>query len=272
MHNKEKNIYVGMDLHKETHTAVIINCWNEILEEINIENRPSEFSKLTKKVTKHCKDGVKPIFGLENAYSYGRTLALWLLEKGYLVKDINPALSYAQRKSAAMTKKNDSHDAYCVAVILLNMLEELPDANPMDSYGTLAQLVNRRESIVIETTRLKNQLHEHLGYTYPSYKKFFTVIDRPTALYFWEKYPSPKYLKGVTAENLAKELRPISHNQCSTNRAEKILEVVKEDETIEREHQDVRDFLINYCKQKVKWMELIDAEMVSIGFFHVAIE
>jgi hypothetical protein len=43
---------------------------------------------------------------------------------------------------------------------------------------------------------------------YPSYKTFFTVIDRQTALYFWETYPSPEYLKGKTAEELAEELRP----------------------------------------------------------------
>jgi transposase len=240
---KESYIYVGMDLHKTTHTAVIMNCWNEIIDEITIENRPAEFSKLSKKVQKYCKEGVDVVFGLENAYSYGRTLALWLLEKGYKVKDINPALSYAQRKSAAMMKKSDSHDAYCVAVILLNMLEELPDANPMDSYWTLAQMVNRRESIVFEATRLKNQLHEHLSYTYPSYKGFFTVIDRPTALYFWETYPSQKHLKGVTAEELAEQLRPISHNQCSTNRAKKILDLVEEDKMVERGHQAQRDFL-----------------------------
>jgi len=28
---KENFIYVGIDLHKETHTAVILNCWNEKL-------------------------------------------------------------------------------------------------------------------------------------------------------------------------------------------------------------------------------------------------
>ena len=40
---------------------------------------------------------ITAVYGLENAYGYGRALALYLLEKGYLVKDVNPALSYAQR-------------------------------------------------------------------------------------------------------------------------------------------------------------------------------
>ena len=80
MHSKENYIYVGIDLHKETHTAVIIDCWNKKLGEITIENKPSEFIKLMKKVSKYCTNGIKPVFGLENAYGYGRSLAVWLLE------------------------------------------------------------------------------------------------------------------------------------------------------------------------------------------------
>ena len=47
----------------------------------------------------------------------------------------------------------------------------------------------------MELTRLKNQLHEQLVHSYPSYRKFFAIIDRPTALYFWGTYPSTMHLK-----------------------------------------------------------------------------
>lgn len=46
-----------------------------------------------------------------------------------------------------------------------------------------------------QRTRLVNQLHEQLCIAYSSYKSFFNDISRPTALYFWEHYPSRKYLK-----------------------------------------------------------------------------
>ena len=111
MLRKENYIYVGIDLHKETHTAVILNCWNEKLDEITFENKPSEFNKLTKKVAKHCKNELQAVYGLENAYGYGRSLAVWLIEHGCMVKDVNTALSFAQRKSVPMFKKDDSYDA-----------------------------------------------------------------------------------------------------------------------------------------------------------------
>ena len=35
---KENYIYVGIDLHKETHTAVMIDCYNQKLGEITFPN------------------------------------------------------------------------------------------------------------------------------------------------------------------------------------------------------------------------------------------
>jgi hypothetical protein len=53
------------------------------------------------------------------------------------------------------------------------------------------------------------QLHNQLSYHYPSYKKFFSEIDGKSALAFWEAYPSPKHLKGVSVEELARILTKI---------------------------------------------------------------
>ncbi len=44
MHEKQKHLYVGVDLHKQHHVAVIINCWQEKQDEIKFENKPSAFS------------------------------------------------------------------------------------------------------------------------------------------------------------------------------------------------------------------------------------
>ena len=127
MQRRENYLYIGMDLHKESHTAVFVNCWNEKLDVFVIENKPSEFSKLEKRVNKKASQlGLSPIYGLENAYGYGRALAVWLIEKGYVVKDINPALAYDQRKSNPTFQKNDEYDAFAVATVLINQLHNLP--------------------------------------------------------------------------------------------------------------------------------------------------
>ena len=47
---KENFIYVGIDLHKETHTVVMLDCCNNKLGEITLLNRPADFLKLAGKI------------------------------------------------------------------------------------------------------------------------------------------------------------------------------------------------------------------------------
>lgn len=243
MQRRENLLYVGIDLHKETHTAVMVNCWNEKLEVIVIENKPSEFKKLAEKVNRKSRSlGLNPIYGLENAYGYGRSLAVWLIENGCIVKDINPALAYDQRRSAPMFRKNDEWDAYCVATVLINQLHTLPDAKPKDNEWTLSQLVNQREMLVKDGIRFKNGLHEQISMAYPSYSKFFSEIDGKCAMYFWRTYPSPVHLEGKTAEELTAEFKEIARI-TKRDKAELILDCIQNDGKTIREYQESRDFI-----------------------------
>ena len=243
MHKKQNYIYVGLDLHKDTHTAVIIDCWDEKIDSITIENKPSDFTRLMNKVNK-IEGKLTPVYGLEDVNGYGRSLAVFLIERGMIVKEVNSALSFMERMSYPTTKKSDDWDANCIASVLLRKLDTLPDANPQDLYWTIKMMVNRRDSIVKSVTTLTNQLHENLNYNYPSYKKFFSDVNGKTALAFYEKYPSPKHLQGVTDEELAEFLRKPSHNSCSTRKAKEILDIVESDGDTTREYQESRDFII----------------------------
>ena len=132
---------------------------------------------------------------------------MWLIDKGYFVKDVNTAISHRQAKHrGAMYRKSDSDDAEAIALATLNMLDKLPDACPNDAYWSLVSWCIVEDNIMKQRTRLVNQLHEQLHIAYPSYKSFFMVTSRPTALYFWENYPSRKYLKGKSVEDLREEL------------------------------------------------------------------
>lgn len=244
MHYKAKHIYIGIDLHKKTHTAVVVNCWHEKLGEITFENKPSAFPELISFVKQFKKRGITLIYGLEDGGGYGRSLAVYLLEQKQPVKEVNSALSYAERKSHPTPQKSDSWDAECVAKILLNKLDILPDANPQDVYWTIGQLVTRRNDLIKALTSLKNPSHMQLSYPYPSYKKFFSELDGKCALAFWHKYPSPYLLKGETVESLAHFLRLTSNNACSTRIAGQLLEWIEADGDTTRTYQEQRDFPI----------------------------
>lgn len=105
MHYKQKYIYIGLDLHKRSHTAVAIDYWNERLFELQMENKPAAFQALLDEAKKHVKEGITPIFGLEDTGGYGRSLAVFLLEKGQKVKEVNSALSHSERKATQPHRK-----------------------------------------------------------------------------------------------------------------------------------------------------------------------
>ncbi len=134
MHEKEQYLYVGIDIHKEIHVAVILNCWNDKLGEITFDNKPTAFPKFVQKIKEYCKEGITRVFGLEDVGGNGRALAVFLTEAKEMTKEVNPAYSSSERKNNPMTQKNDSWDAQCIAKVLLGKLKTLPNAKPDDFY------------------------------------------------------------------------------------------------------------------------------------------
>lgn len=235
--------YCGVDTHRELHVVVVIDFMNNKLGTIEFDNRPAIFANVVKEVKKIC--GTKtPIWGLEDVGSSGRSLAIYLLEIKESVKEVNAAFGHAYRLSSPTTLKDDEIDAWCVGRALKDLLDMLPNAKPNDVFFTLKQLVNRRAALTKLNSILQTQLHDHLRYTYPSYKKFFSELDSPSSLAFWEKYPSPKCLDGVPIEELRQLLMKNSHNVLSTKAATKIMELVKNDGETVGDMQDTRDSII----------------------------
>ena len=249
--DRTKYLYVGMDIHKETHTAVLLNYLEEKLGEVKITNNLQGFHKLEKYVTKQQGELI-PIFGLEDVTHYGRNLSIFLLDRDYSVKEVNPSLSYMERMSYASTRKNDTWDAQCISSVLMRRSHLLPDANPQDYYWTMRHLVNRRNALVKASTKLMQQFHEQIQTAYPNYKGFFTELDCQTSLAFFESYPSPNYLENVSEDELGAFLRVPSHNTCSTNRARRILDLVAQETTKERDYQFARDIVIQSITRQLK--------------------
>lgn len=101
-------------------------------------------------------------------------------------------------------------------------------------------------------------------YSYPSYRKFFCDVGAKTALFFWENYPSPQYLKVLTVEELAAELRQASRNSCSVRKAQQIFDLVGDGDT-KRDYQSERDFIVKSIVQEIRYkieqLQEVDAEL-----------
>jgi len=115
---KDEYMYIGMDTHKEIHTAVLMDYMEESIGEIKIKNNISGFKRLYAYVEKFRKN-LTPMYGLEDVTNYGRNLSIYLLEKDCIVKEVNSALSYMERMSYATVKKNGTWDARCICSVLI---------------------------------------------------------------------------------------------------------------------------------------------------------
>ena len=186
-------LYVGVDVHKDQHTAVGVNCFGQPLWQKEIGNSKEDFDQLTKLVEIQ---GLRPVFGLENTSSYGSRLANYLYQKGFLVKTVSPVLVERERKYQTHPEKSDSLDALGVAKALIQRIGRLPNftiSKTEEISKEIKELVIDREFLVKEQTRLKNQLHRLLHKAYNSeYRLKFKNPFSEKALRYWLKYPLPK--------------------------------------------------------------------------------
>ena len=267
VHKKMLYTYVGIDSHKDEHTAVFLDCFFEKLGEVRFGNLPSEYPAFVETAGKLKADGTELLFGLEDVSAYGRSLAVFLTEAGALVKHVNARLVAMERKGRNVLEKTDSIDAECAARVLLSKLAELPDAQPDDRYWILRTLVVRRKFIVKTGTCLKNHLHTLLAQHYPGYGSFFSSIGGKTSLAFFKRYPSPHTLKDVTHAELTDFLKEASDGKIGAEKARLILDSI-EDTTVQ--FQEIRDMAVQSAvrqieagKQEMERIETVMAEFLE---------
>lgn len=266
-HPKMKNLYIGVDCHKFTHMATLINCFNEKITTISFNNDKKGFEHLVKTVEKY-KEELIPIYGLEDTKHLGYELASYLLSRNQIVKNVNSNLTYVERKKNPIIIKNDEFDSQCIAKVLLDELDTLPNAESDEIYWTLKQLVKMRKVIVTNNVELKNKLHSQLTHHYPNYNQIFTNIDCTTALNLWEKYPSPKQILEEDFDTLVSNLKTWSKNKMGIYKANKIIEVINNNDVAYQVYQEERNtiikMLVKQIKDNNKRLEEIEQQIIDL--------
>src|SRR3990172_9265295 len=160
---KQRTLFVGIDVHKDTHTAVGLSPFGEKVFEMTIGNEAGDFISLVEKTKVEAeKDGLVPSFGLEDVHSWGERLSSFLVEEGLPVRAVAPILVDHRRSKTTHPEKNDSLDASGVAEVMIQRIDSLPLYKLTDEAQKAKQIRElslEREWLVKERARLKNQLH-----------------------------------------------------------------------------------------------------------------
>ncbi len=131
----------GVDTHKRTHTLVALDAMGRQRGTRTIPNGPEGW-------------------GRENSGSLGKGFAQFLLSQGEaVVQQVSPQHTAQYRRRGRMQDKTDQADALAIARLLLAEGEHLPTI-PRDDISTeLRLLSDHRDNLLVDRTRLINQLH-----------------------------------------------------------------------------------------------------------------
>lgn len=187
---REQTLFVGIDVHKDTHTAVGINPFGQKLFEMTIGNQREDFQSLLRHVhnTQEATT-LAPCFGLEDCHGYGERLADFLFGVGYPVVHVPPILVDHVRQHNTHPEKNDALDAYGVAEVMIHKIDTLPTYTVTEDSKKAKDIKGislDREYLVQERTRIKNHLHTILHRIHNTeYRTQFKDPFSKKALCYW---------------------------------------------------------------------------------------
>ena len=159
-------IIIGIDAHTRVHVAAALDEQGRVLATTQIGAAPTELATLVGWVAQF--DGER-VVAVEGAKGFGLALTRRLLAAGESVVDIATHLTSQGRKSSRRRGKDDKGDAMVIARIALRE-PDLPRLTEDQLDADLKLLVDARDQLVAEATRVRNRLHALLLAVAPGYR------------------------------------------------------------------------------------------------------
>jgi len=151
-------LFVGVDTHKDSHTAAVLDGYFDVLATITFANDKAGFARLEAKLKK-LKSGRELVFGLEDSQGLGSFLVSYFTGKGYRALETNLVLTNRGRKHTVSRDKSDEKDAIIIAKTLIRKSSSLHPVRIDRNGVALREMVGYRQMLVSESTRIKNRLH-----------------------------------------------------------------------------------------------------------------
>ena len=215
---RSKTLFVGVDVHKDTHTAVGLSPFGEKIFEMKIGNEAVDFVSLIERARGEAeRTGLSPSFGLEDVHSWGERLSSFLVEEGLPVRAVAPVLVDQLRQKATHPEKSDSLDAQGVAEVMIRRIDTLPIYTLTEEgkkSKQIRELSCEREWLVKERARLKNQLHVLLHRIHNSaYRSVFKDPFSKKALRHWSR-SIPKGTDVILTQRMKRAVLRLRHCHC----------------------------------------------------------
>jgi len=173
-------MYIGVDTHKQTHVFVAIDADGRTSGSRTLANTPEGWAtalRWAREQQQHIR------WGVENSGSLGKGFAQFLLAQGETeVREVVPHRTAQYRRRGRTQDKTDTADALAMARLLRAEGELLPLVHADDVSTELRVLSDYRDNLVVDRTRLTNQLHAQMLQLDPGYAERSGPLTRAAGI------------------------------------------------------------------------------------------
>jgi transposase len=159
-------VFVGMDSHKDTLAVSGVDATGRQQQTQVFPNPGQGHRRLLGWL--QAQPGVVRV-GIEGAGGYGRAVAIHLVQAGLVVVEVTPSLTVRERRRLRQRGKADPTDALAIARVTARE-HDLPAVRGQDLTEDLKLLVDYREQLLGERTRIANRVHADLVALQPGYQ------------------------------------------------------------------------------------------------------
>ena len=192
-------MYVGVDTHQRMHVLVAIDEDGRTQGRRTAANTPEGWStalQWAREQQHHLR------WGVENSGSLGKGFAQFLLAQGEVeVREIVPHRTAQYRRRGRTQDKTDTADALAMARLLRAEGELLPAVQADDGSTELRSLSDHRDNLVVDRTRLTNQLHAQMLPLDPGYAARSGPLTRAAGVRYCQQLALPE-AEGVAQTRL----------------------------------------------------------------------
>jgi len=181
---------LGVDTHKQTHVLVALDDEGRQLGTRATPNTPEGWAEAlvwARGQQQHRR------WGIENGGSLGKGFAQFLLAQGEVaVLEVSPQRTAQYRRRGRTQDKTDQADALAIARLLLAEGAHLPAIQRDDLSTELRLLSDHRDNLLVDRTRLINQLHAQMLQIDPGYQARSGALTRRRGLLYCRDLTLPE--------------------------------------------------------------------------------
>jgi transposase len=196
-------LIVGIDVHKHTHAAALIDDRGGEITALTVANSPKGYRQLIDWLVDH--HAARAVIGVESPGSYGRCLVAALAGAGFEVLQV-PAWRTHRERHRRGPGKTDPGDALSIAHVVLTKRDELGPAAEPELVRVLGMLELQRRRFVRDRTQAIQRLRSDWTQVDPVAEASVVRCDRQRELRALKRLRLGDSLTQRTAARCIREL------------------------------------------------------------------